>query len=78
MWLPAVGALLFLTVGLMWALSAPPKETTDLSGMPATSAAATPTATATVTATAPPAPRQPPPGRPGGPGQGGGHDGHGH
>src|SRR3954469_18037006 len=39
MWLPAVGALLFLTVGLVWALSTPPKETTDLSAMPATSAA---------------------------------------
>lgn len=74
MWLPAVGALLFLSVGLMWALSTPPKETTDLSGMPATSATAKPT----VTATAVPPPRQPPPGRPGGPGQGGGHDGHGH
>jgi hypothetical protein len=41
MWLPAVGALLFLTVGLLWALSTPPKETTDLSGIPAGSATAT-------------------------------------
>lgn len=46
MWLPAVGALLFLTVGLLWALSTPAKETTDLSGIPAGSAAATATATA--------------------------------
>ena len=46
MWLPAVGALLFLTAGLLWALSIPAKETTDLSGIPAGSA----TATATVTA----------------------------
>lgn len=40
MWLPAVGALLFLTVGLVWALTTPPKETTDLSGIPADSSAA--------------------------------------
>ncbi len=46
MWLPAVGALLFLTVGLLWALSTPPKETTDLSGIPAGSATATATAPA--------------------------------
>jgi hypothetical protein len=46
MWLPAVGALLFLTVGLLWALSTPAKETTDLSGIPAGSATATATATA--------------------------------
>ena len=40
MWLPAVGALLFLTVGLLWALTTPAKETTDLSGIPAGSATA--------------------------------------
>lgn len=45
MWLPAVGALLFLTVGLLWALSAPAKETTDLSAIPSGSATATATAT---------------------------------
>jgi hypothetical protein len=56
MWLPAVGALLFLTVGLLWALSTPAKETTDLSGIPAGSATATATATA-------PAPAKAPPGR---------------
>jgi len=56
MWLPAVGALLFLTVGLLWALTTPPKEATDLSGIPAGTA----TATATATGTAPPgaAPRR--------------------
>ena len=67
MWLPAVGALLFLTVGLAWALSTPPKELPDLSGMPAGSAtasaaaapAATPAATPAVTAApaATPAPK---------------------
>jgi hypothetical protein len=41
MWLPAVGALLFLTVGLIWALSTPPNEKTDLSGIPAGSATGT-------------------------------------
>ena len=46
MWLPAVGALLFLTVGLLWALTTPAKETTDLSGIPAGSATATATAPA--------------------------------
>ena len=51
MWLPAVGALLFLTVGLLWALSTPSKELPDLSAMPAGSA--TPTTAATTTATAP-------------------------
>jgi hypothetical protein len=63
MWLPAVGALLFLTVGLVWALTTPPKETTDLSGIPAGSATA-PAATApngTGTA-AQPARREAPPG----------------
>jgi hypothetical protein len=43
MWLPAVGALLFLTAGLAWALSTPPKETADLSAIPAGSASAAPT-----------------------------------
>lgn len=46
MWLPAVGAVLFLTVGLLWALSTPPDEKTDLSGIPAGSATATATAPA--------------------------------
>lgn len=46
MWLPAVGALLFLSAGLAWALSTPPKETTDLSGIPAGSATAAATTTA--------------------------------
>lgn len=49
MWLPAVGALLFLMVGLFWALSTPPKDSTDLSGIPAGTA----TATATAAPTAP-------------------------
>jgi len=55
MWLPAVGALLFLSAGLAWALTTPPKETTDLSAIPAGSATAAPTtnATATAAATAP-------------------------
>jgi hypothetical protein len=52
MWLPAVGALLFLTAGLAWALSTPPKETTDLSGIPAGSATAVATTTATPAAPA--------------------------
>jgi hypothetical protein len=47
MWLPAVGALLFLSAGLAWALTTPPKETTDLSGIPAGSATAAPTTNAT-------------------------------
>lgn len=59
MWLPAVGALLFLTVGLVWALTPPEKETTDLSKMPATTTAAPASA-------APPQPVQRP-------GQGGKH-----
>ena len=42
MWLPAVGAVLFLTVGLIWGLSSPSKEeTADAQGAaPAASAAA--------------------------------------
>lgn len=43
MWLPALGALLFLSAGLAWALSSPAKEATDLSGIPAGSATAAPT-----------------------------------
>lgn len=46
MWLPAVGALLFLSVGLAWALTAPPEKTPDLSGIKPTSATATATAPA--------------------------------
>ena len=52
MWLPAVGALLFLTAGLAWALSTPPAESADLSAVPAGSATAAATATATATAPA--------------------------
>ena len=33
MWLPAVGAVLFLTVGLVWALSTPPKDPTETHGI---------------------------------------------
>jgi hypothetical protein len=57
MWLPAVGALLFLSAGLWWALTTPPAEKTDLSNIPAASASAqaAPTVTATATGTAPPA-----------------------
>jgi hypothetical protein len=40
MWLPALGALLFLSVGLAWALSTPAQETKDLSAIPAGTAAA--------------------------------------
>jgi hypothetical protein len=66
MWLPAVGALLFLTVGLVWALTTPPQDKTDLSGIPPESA----TASAAPARTAPaqpanptqPARRAPPPG----------------
>jgi hypothetical protein len=35
MWLPAVGAVLFLSVGLIWALSTPPKDPTETMGSPA-------------------------------------------
>jgi hypothetical protein len=52
MWLPAVGALLFLTAGLAWALTTPPAESADLSAVPAGSATAAGTATATAQATA--------------------------
>lgn len=52
MWLPAVGALLFLSAGLAWALTTPPKETTDLSAIPAGSATAAPTTNGTAAATA--------------------------
>ena len=53
MWLPAVGALLFLSAGLAWALTSPPKEATDLSGIPAGSATAAPTTNSAPAATAP-------------------------
>jgi hypothetical protein len=52
MWLPAVGALLFLTAGLAWALTTPPAESADLSAVPAGSATAMAAATVTATATA--------------------------
>ncbi|MBX3189111.1 MAG: hypothetical protein KF819_18965 [Labilithrix sp.] len=39
MWLPALGAVLFLTVGLVWALSEPSKDATD-SGAPGAASAA--------------------------------------
>jgi hypothetical protein len=34
MWLPAVGAVLFLGVGLIWALSTPAKDPTETLGSP--------------------------------------------
>jgi hypothetical protein len=55
MWLPAVGAVLFLTVGLFWALSTPPKDPTETMGTPAGSV------TAAVVSAAPPTPAPPPP-----------------
>lgn len=39
MWLPALGAVLFLTVGLLWGLSTPSAQNTQDSAKPATSAA---------------------------------------
>lgn len=59
MWLPAVGALLFLSVGLLWALTTPPEKTPDLSGIKPT-ATTTATAPAALTATQ----RAPQPNRP--------------
>lgn len=50
MWLPAVGAVLFLTVGLLWALSTPPKDPTETVATP----------TATVVSAAAPAQAAPP------------------
>lgn len=40
MWLPAVGALLFLCVGLAWALSTPSQDTKESPENPAANAAA--------------------------------------
>ena len=54
MWLPAVGAVLFLTVGLLWALSTPPKDPTETMGSP----------TGTVVSAAAPAQSAPAPRRP--------------
>ena len=51
MWLPAVGAVLFLTVGLLWALSTPPKDPTETMGSPS----------AVVVSAAKPPPTAPPP-----------------
>lgn len=59
MWLPAVGAVLFLTAGLAWALSTPPKDPTETMGSPVavvvSAAAPTPTPTPAPTPTPPPA-----------------------
>jgi hypothetical protein len=40
MWLPAVGAALFLTVGLVWGLSGPSKDATEGGGAAPTASAA--------------------------------------
>jgi len=56
MWLPAVGAVLFLAVGLIWALSTPPKDPTETMGSPA----ASPTDTVVRAAAATPPPSPPP------------------
>jgi hypothetical protein len=40
MWLPAVGAVLFLTVGLVWGLSGPSKDATEGGSAAATASAA--------------------------------------
>ena len=40
MWLPAVGAVLFLTVGLVWGLSGPSKDATADSAAAASASAA--------------------------------------
>lgn len=40
MWLPAVGGVLFLTVGLVWGLSSPSKDATADEAPPASSATA--------------------------------------
>jgi hypothetical protein len=53
MWLPAVGAVLFLTVGLFWGLSGPSKDATTTE----TTAAATASAAPAADAGAAPAPR---------------------
>lgn len=45
MWLPAVGGVLFLTVGLIWGLSSPSKDaTTDAETAPEAATAASPDA----------------------------------
>ena len=64
MWLPAVGALLFLTVGLVWAIGAEPSASANApansantpanSAPPAKTAAPTPTPAATQVFTAQP------------------------
>jgi hypothetical protein len=55
MWLPALGAVLFLTVGLLWALSTPPQDARDLAAAAAASAsaAAAPSAAPTAAPTIP-------------------------
>jgi hypothetical protein len=40
MWLPALGAVIFLTVGLIWGLSSPAQDNTANSAAPAAPAAA--------------------------------------
>lgn len=40
MWLPAVGAVLFLMVGLFWGLSGPSKDATDEAAAAGTASAA--------------------------------------
>lgn len=64
MWLPAVGAVLFLGVGLIWALSTPPKDPTETMGTPVATATATVVQQAAPTQAAPP-PTPPPTVRPG-------------
>lgn len=64
MWLPALGAFLFLSVGLAWALSTPAQETKDLSGIPATNAAADAGAAPQAAPAGTPAPRRAPGGDP--------------
>ena len=39
LWLSAVGAVLFLSVGLWWALTAPPNDSSEIMGSPAGAAA---------------------------------------
>ena len=46
MWLPAVGAILFLTVGLIWGLSGPSASEETPAPAPSASASAAPSATA--------------------------------
>ncbi|CAN5910655.1 hypothetical protein BH11MYX4_BH11MYX4_59840 [soil metagenome] len=57
MWLPAVGAILFLSVGLIWALSTPPKDPSETMGSPTgTVVSAAAPALAAPAQTAPPTP----------------------